>query len=127
MPEYIGLRSQWMSSRLAKMGQILRDKNLTMSQYRDELAILEESATSENPTPALDKIINDHNATGWKTLSVFIRDCVRGNCFPIDSRVEKELKKHNLPVDERDLVRLSLNFGRNPRQVARMFYESGGE
>ena len=76
--------------------------------------------------PALDKIIRDHFATGWKTLSVFVRDCVGGNCFPIDSRVEKELRLHQLPMDERQLVSLALAIGSNPRQVARIFYTAGG-
>ena len=126
MPEYSGLRSKWMSQRLYKMGEILRNRNLTMYQYSKELARLENTATSDNSMPALDQIISDHKATGWKTLSVFIRDCVGGNCFPIDSRVERELKKHSLPVEERTLVSLSLAAGRNPRRVARMFYEAGG-
>jgi hypothetical protein len=65
-----------------------------------------------------------HAATGWKTLSVFVRDCVGGNCFPIDSRVQKELDRYGLPNDERTLVRLALELDRNPRQVARMFYQA---
>jgi hypothetical protein len=58
---------------------------------------------------------------------VFVRDCVGGNSFPIDSRVEKELTRHGLPVDERRLIGLSLGIGRNPRKLARMFYTAGGE
>ncbi len=77
--------------------------------------------------PALDALIRDHRATGWKTLSVFVRDCVGGNSFPIDSRVEKALRRHDLPVDERQLIRLTIAAGRNPRVVARMFYAAGGE
>jgi hypothetical protein len=77
--------------------------------------------------PALDTIIRDHRASGWKTLSVFVRDCVKCNSFPIDSRVEKELKKRALPVDEGALVRLALALERNPRVVARVFYKAGGE
>ena len=84
------------------------------------------SATPDNPMPALDTIISDHQASGWKTLSVFIRDSVGGNSFPIDSRVEKELKRYALPVDERQLVSLSLAIDRNPRVLARMFYGAGG-
>lgn len=79
--------------------------------------------------PALDAIVRDHKATGWKTLSVFVRDCVGANCFPIDSRVRKELERHGLPSGieaERRLVSLCLTIGRNPRRIARMFYEAGG-
>ena len=123
---YQGLRSGWMKTRLAKMGQILRDRNQTMEDYTEQLRAIEKGATAANPEPALDTIIRDHQATGWKTLSVFVRDCVNGNSFPIDSRVEKELKRWDLPVDERRLTSLSLEIGRDPKKLARMFYTAGG-
>ena len=63
---------------------------------------------------------------GWKTLSVFVRDCVGGNSFPIDSRVEKEFHRHSLPFDERQLIGLSLAIGRSPRILARMYCTAGG-
>lgn len=126
LPEYAGLRSAWMSNRLCKMGSVLREGDMTMGEYVQKLRRIESSATPDNPMPALDKIIRDHSATGWKTLSVFVRDCAGGACFPIDTRVEKELKRHSLPVDEKRLVGLSLGIGGNPRQIARMFYEAGG-
>ncbi|MBI3742847.1 MAG: hypothetical protein HY261_00975, partial [Chloroflexi bacterium] len=122
MPEFAGLRSGWMRDRLCRMADILRERSLSMSDYAADLRHQERAATPDDPMPALDAIIRDHRATGWKTLSVFVRDCVGGNAFPIDSRVEKELRRHDLPVDERQLVRLCLAVGRNPRVVARMFY-----
>jgi hypothetical protein len=126
MPEFAGLRSQWMWKRLCRMGEILRQRGLSMSEYTASLRALELAATPEDPMPALDAVIRDHRATGWKTLSVFVRDCVGGNCFPIDSRVEKALQRHALPVNERTLVGLSLAIGRNPRKLARLFYVAGG-
>jgi hypothetical protein len=124
------LRSSWMKSRLSRMAAILRERDLTMGDYVQHLQALERRATPNDPMPALEAIIADHRATGWKTLSVFVRDCVGGNSFPIDSRVKRELAQHGLPLDERDerlLVSLALAAGRNPRQVARMFYAAGGE
>ena len=88
---------------------------------------MESGATPANPEPALDAIIRDHHATGRKTLSVFVRDCIGGNSFPIDSRVEKKLMRWSLPVDERKLISLSLEIGRDPKKLARMFFVSGGE
>lgn len=126
MAEYDGLRSGWMKTRLSKMADILHTDGLTMADYVEKLRTEEAKATSQNPTPALDTIVRDHRATGWKTLSVFVRDCVGGHCFPIDSRVARILDKHGLPHDERVLVSLSLKLGRNPRQVARLFYAGGG-
>lgn len=121
------LRSGWMKTRLCRMAQILNERHMTMTDYVGYLRRLESDATPENPMPALDAIIADHRASGWKTLSVFVRDCVGGNSFPIDSRVAKALIRHELPQDERALVGLSLAIGRNPRQIARMFFAAGGE
>lgn len=127
MAGYSGLRSSWMSKRLARMGEILRDRGVTMESYASHLRDLERDATPTDPTPALDAIVADHRATGWKTLSVFIRDCVGGNCFPIDSRVSKALARFQLEDDERELVAASLSIGRNPRELARLFYLAGGD
>ena len=124
MPEFTGLRSPWMSKRLCRMGEILRTRQITMTEYVANLRTMQEAATSYNPTPALDAIALE-GASAHKTVSVFIRDCVRCNCFSIDSRVSKQLAKYGFPEDERLLVSLSLEIGRNPRQVARMFYELG--
>jgi hypothetical protein len=124
MPGYAGLRSPFMKDRLCKMGAILRRGGITMRQYVEELRALEKDATAESPTPALDKIVRDHAASGVKTLSVFVRDCVGGNCFPIDLRVRRQLEKHKLPEDERMLVRMSLALGKDPRELARVFYEA---
>jgi hypothetical protein len=121
------LRSSWMKTRLLRMAQILDERQISMRDYVDHLRNIEQRATPRNPMPALDTIVVDHRATGWKTLSVFVRDCVGGNCFPIDSRVANELTRHGLPQNERLLVGLSLALNRNPRQVARMFFAAGGK
>jgi hypothetical protein len=41
MPGYIGLRSGWMGTRLAKMGEILRDRDMTMDGYTNQLRSIE--------------------------------------------------------------------------------------
>ncbi len=121
------LRSGWMKTRLTRMAQILNERQSSLTDYVEELRRLENGATPENPIPALDAIVADQRASGWKTLSVFVRDCVGGNCFPIDSRVGRELDRRGLPRDERQLVSLSLALDRNPRQIARVFFAAGGE
>jgi hypothetical protein len=129
-PEYAGLRGDWMAARLATMGKVLRDRGLDMRRFVEWLRQLETGARQANPMPALDAVVRDHAATGWKTLSVFVRDCVGGNCFPIDSRVGKELASWGLPSgieNERMLVVMSLELSRNPRLLARVFYEAGGQ
>jgi hypothetical protein len=93
MPEYAGLRQPWMRLRLARMGGILRDSGLTMAEYVALLRQLEREADLKNPMPALNRLMRDHRAGEGKTLAVFVRDCVGGNCFPIDSRVRGELQQ----------------------------------
>jgi len=51
---------------------------------------------------------------------------VKGNCFPIDSRVRKVLAAYGLPDDEQCLVSLCLSQRRNTREIARIFYQAGG-
>jgi hypothetical protein len=121
------LRYPWMKQRLCRMAKVLQQSGLTMEGYVAALREIESKATPDNPTPALDRIIRDHRAGGVKTLSVFIRDAVKGNCFPIDSRVENQLTTYDLPVNERCLVSLCLSMDLNPRKVARIFYWTAEE
>jgi hypothetical protein len=97
-----------------------------MEVYAASLREIETRATPETPMPALDCIMRDHRAGEGKTLSVFVRDCVKGNCFPIDSRVKKQLEAYGLPVNKRCLVSLCLSMGLNPRTTARIFYQMAG-
>lgn len=120
------LRQPWMKTRLCKMAQVLREKGMTMGAYAGSLGEIERKATSDDPMPALDRIMRDHQAGEGKTLSVFVRDCVKGNCFPIDSRVKAQLEANGLPVNERYLVSLCLSEGLNPRKIARIFYQVSG-
>ena len=123
---FAGLRAPWMKTRLCRMGALLRRRGISMGEYVEELQSLDRQATPGNPTPARDKVKADHHAQGFKTLSVFVRDCVRGRCFPIDLRVRKQLHDFGLPEDEGTLVRLSYAIHKNPRKLARMFFEAGG-
>jgi hypothetical protein len=119
-----GLRQPWMKTRLCRMSDLLRQQRLTMNVYVASLRETESRATPENPMPALARIMRNHRAGEGKTLSVFIRDCVKGNCFPIDSSVAKHLNAFRLPRDERQLVSLCTRQSLNPRRTARIFYQA---
>ena len=118
------LRQPWMKGRLCRMAEILRESGRSMTEYVARLIEIERQATPEDPMPALQKIMWDHGAGEGKTLSVFVRDCVKGNCFPIDSRVAKQVKHFGLPASERELVALCIRLRLNPRQTARIFYRA---
>jgi hypothetical protein len=96
-----------------------------MAAYVRALRVLDSTATPENPIPARDAVFKDLHVGEGKALSVFVPDCVQGNCFPIDSRVRWALDHFGLPEDERLLVGLCLRLGRDSRPVARMFFDAG--
>lgn len=116
----------WMGKRLCRMAEVLKKLGMTMDGYANLLCDLEAMATPEDPMPALDRIMHDDRAGEGKTLSVFVRDCARGNCFPIDTRVAKQLEAFGLPRDESWLVSSCLGMGLNPRRIARIFYQAEG-
>jgi hypothetical protein len=121
------LRSPWMKTRLVRMAEVLAQRDQDMAAYTNNLRRLEASATPTDPMPAFDTLVRDHRGGGQKTLSIFIRDCVLGNSFPIDSRVSNILNRYELPSDERCLVSAALSLGLNPRNVERLFYDAGGD
>jgi len=121
------LRSPWMKTRLVRMAGILERRRQDMATYTNNLRRLEASATPSNPMPAFSAIVRDHGSGGPKTLSIFVRDCVPGNCFPTDSRVSSVLDRYELPHDELVLVKAALELKLNPRNVARLFYDAGGQ
>jgi len=108
------------------MTEVLIQGNQTMTAYTDNLRRLEKNATPSDSMPAFDALIRDHGGGGQKTLSIFVRDCVLGNSFPIDSRVTNILQQYQLPADERRLVSAALALDLNARNVARLFYDAGG-
>lgn len=121
------LRSPWMKTRLLRMAVILNQRDQDMATYTNSLRRLEAVATPANPMPAYSTIVRDHGCGGRKTLSIFVRDCVLGNCFPIDSRVSNVLAQYGMPQDEEVLVVAALKLKLNPRNVARLFYDAGGQ
>jgi len=78
---YDGLRYDWMKYRICKMGALLERVAFQWRSTLTDYVALDMNMTPENPMPSLTKIIFDHGAVGVKTLSLFVRDCVRGNCF----------------------------------------------
>lgn len=55
---------------------------------------------------------------GAKVLSLFARDSLKINSFPIDRHVRKFLIENNLPSNEKEMIKLCLSVGLNPRKVA---------
>ncbi len=120
------LRQPWMRTRLCRMADVLAQAGQSMTDYVEGLRDADAKATLTDPMPAHDRIFRDHRAGEGKTLSVFVRDCVKGNCFPIDSRVANQLGSFGLPKNERLLVSLCLSEGLNPRRIARTFLQAPG-
>lgn len=70
-----------------------------------------------------DKIANIIHAKEKKTISTFIRDFMRKDVFPIDSRVERMLSYLGLPRNEDIMIVICRAVGANPRILNRMFYK----
>jgi hypothetical protein len=95
------LDQDWMKPRLLRMGSILRERGMTMQEYVEHLRRIDEKATPTDPMPALDAIVRDHRATGWKTLSVFVRDCVGGPMLSHRQPGEERTRTASPPFGDR--------------------------
>ena len=124
----VSLGLPWMKTQLLQMAKVLKDRRMSMQEYVAWLRGKDTLASPQNPIPALEFFKRDHDkdlpGKEWKTLSVFFRDCVQGNCFPIHRRVANKSRQFGLPQDETRLVVLCLETGRNPRLLARLFYQA---
>lgn len=63
---------------------------------------------------------------GCKVLSLYCRDKLNIDAFPIDRHVRKFLKKHKLPDKENEMIVLCKEAGLNPREVASGIVKSFG-
>jgi len=62
-----------------------------------------------------------------KRISVFIRDFLKKDVFPIDINVRKMLKSLGLPEHEEMMVHLCKNAGIDPKKLERLLYHHGKE
>lgn len=107
---------------LPNLAKYLRDKDLSFGQFLDTIKQLNGIETRDRFTEILG--IERSRA---KRISVFIRDYLEKNVFPIDSNVEYTLISLGLPNNEDLMVKLCEKAGVDPKLFERRLYAHGQE
>jgi len=97
----LGFPLSWQREWLVSLSSYLRNQRKSFEQIV--------KALPEDGLEARDELIKAVGVKGGesKILSVFVRDCLRRDVFPIDTRVRSLLSALVLPEDERALVEIS--------------------
>lgn len=64
---------------------------------------------------------------GSKVLSLFCRDSLNVQAFPIDRHVKAKLEELGLPVDEEEMIKICEKAKLNPKKVATAFVRDAGD
>jgi len=107
---------------LPNLARYLREKRLSFSQFLEHAKSLNGMETRIAFTEVLK--IKSGKA---KRISVFIRDFLEKNVFPIDSNVEYVLASLGLPDDEELMIRLCERANVDPKSFERQLYVHGQE
>lgn len=107
---------------LPNLSKYLRDNKMSFNQFLDSIKTLDGIETRDK----FIKILGIEESKA-KRISVFIRDYLEKNVFPIDSNVEYVLASLGLPNNEELLVRICENANVDPKQLERQFYAHGQE
>ncbi|MBW1932306.1 MAG: hypothetical protein JRI56_04650 [Deltaproteobacteria bacterium] len=110
---------KWQEDRIIKLSKYLNNKNLSFMEFLESIKNLDGLKTRNE----FKKILNAKNT---KTISTFIRDSLKKDVFPIDTRVQQILTYLGLPQDEDMMVYLSRKVQINPRIFERMIYNHYG-
>ena len=114
---------KWQNKTVETLAESLRVMSMTMETFCSKVQWL-----ATNMDPALAKrwfYKSCGNPQGFKTLSLFCRDSLKIEAFPIDRHVSRRLALYNLPVDENALVHLCMQAALNVREVAVSFVQTG--
>lgn len=117
----LGFPLSWQREWLVSLSNYLRNQGMSFAELV--------KALPEDGLEARDELLKALRVKGGvsKILSVFVRDCLKRDVFPIDTRVQSLLSALVLPQDERALVRLCQRAGVSPRVLNRVFYSHQGE
>jgi hypothetical protein len=107
---------------LPNLSKYLREHKMTFSQFLDSLKALDGIETRNKFAEVLE--IESLKA---KRISVFIRDFLEKNVFPIDSNVAYVLSSLGLPNDEELMVKLCEKANVDPKKLERQLYALGQE
>ena len=120
--DVLGFPLAWQEKRARRLRNYLKKKGVSFAK----LLQLIKSKNGLVIRNGFRKVIGA-SSDATKTISTFIRDYLRKDVFPIDSRIEKMLSYLGLPRDEDMMVVLCKKVGVNPRILNRMLYKHYGE
>ncbi len=119
---------KWQQERARSLAKFLRDEDKTFDAFLTEL----ENTCSDDSMKIIDalgkatnggKTLNNH-----KIISAFVRDVMKKDAFPLDSRVKEMLGFLGLPSDEELIIKLCRKNELNPRILNRMMWlHNGGD
>jgi len=100
---------EWQNNFLDSMRKYLINNKITMEKF----------CSSLNKNEARNKIFSAAGCPhGSKVLSLFCRDVLKVDAFPIDRHVKRFLEEHNLPANEQSMIKICHNAGLDPCEVA---------
>lgn len=117
---------KWQRQRALSLAKFLKQKSKTFDNflsaleinYRDNgMKIVEELGKATNEG----SLLNNH-----KIISVFVRDVMKKDAFPLDSRVKEMLGSLGLPSDEKLIINLCRRNEIDPRILNRMMWLHNG-
>lgn len=100
---------KWQNDILVKMVLFLRKNNTTFKDFCKKVI-------EKNSIDLFYKACEKNNHI--KTISLFCRDKLKIDSFPIDRHVAKNLKKYNLPINEQIMIDLCRKNNLNPIKVS---------
>jgi len=107
---------------LPNLAKYLREKGISFSQFLENLKTFDGIGTRNK----IAEILKIERGKA-KRVSVFIRDFLEKNVFPIDSNVEYVLASLGLPDDEELMVRLCERASVDPKRFEKQLYKHGQE
>lgn len=105
---------------LPELSKYLNERDISFKEFVKEM----ENKTGIEIRDEFISILKIHGVKA-KRISVFIRDCLKKNVFPIDSNVDKMLRHLGLPNDEEIMVRLCEEAKIDPKSFEKLLYEHG--
>jgi hypothetical protein len=112
----------WQRGYAESMTRTLKERSETFDTFCQHVR----DKAKRAPTAALHMLYAAAGAPkGAKVLSLFCRDKLKIECFPIDRHVRRHLQRHSLPVSEPALVRICRKAGVESRLAATAFVLTG--
>lgn len=112
----------WQNTTVSTLASNLRAMKTSMHDFCSK--IIKESAI-DSAKSRRDFYSACGNPKGFKVLSLFCRDALKIDSFPIDRHVQRRIDKFNLPNDENALVHLCNKSNLPSRNVATWFVHEG--